>query len=134
MVNNMTDHRIIHDFIVDWFARFDRLDPIEMFLPDLHPGVDWDMPDIDRSLHGHDRVRNWYAGVLETLQRPTEHHVSNVQITDAAATFEVLFRARTTSGDTIEARVREHWRFDVRTDGNPLITSYSAEILEEAKV
>ena len=44
-------------FIADWFARLDRLDPIEAFLPDLHPEVHWDMPGVDLSLRGHDRVR-----------------------------------------------------------------------------
>ena len=119
-------------FIADWFARFDRLEPIEAFLPDLHPQVHWDMPDIDLSLTGHDRVRAWYIGVLETLQRPTEHHVSNIRVGDGTASFEVLLRARTFDGQLIEARVHEDWRFDFRPDGRPLITHYSAQMLEEA--
>ena len=128
----MTDYPEIRAFIADWFARFDRLDPIEAFLPDLHPDVNWDMPDTDRNLMGHDRVRAWYGNVLETLQRPTEHHVSNVKITLNEARFEVLFRARTVAGETIEARVQEYWRYDIRPDGRPLITSYSANLLQEA--
>ena len=128
----MSNETQIRAFIADWFARFDRLDPIEAFLPDLHPDVDWDMPDTDPALLGHDRVRAWYAGVLSTLQRPTEHHVSNIQVTPGAAQFEVLFRARTTTGETIEARVQENWRFDTRPDGRPLITKYSAKLLQEA--
>lgn len=119
-------------FIADWFARFDRLDPIDAFLPDLHRQVDWDMPDVDPSLSGHDRVRAWYAGVLETFQRPTEHHVSNIRVGDGTASLEVLLRARTFDGQLIEARVREDWRFDIRPDGRPLITHYSAHMLEEA--
>lgn len=128
----MTDHSEIRAFIVNWFARFDRLDPIEAFLPDLHPDVDWDMPDADISLKGHDRVRAWYAGILETLQRPTEHHISKVEVTSNTAQFEVLFRAKTVTGDQIEAYVQEYWRFDTRPDGNPLITSYSATLLQKA--
>lgn len=90
----MTDYPEIRSFIADWFARFDRLDPIDAFLLDFHPDVDWDMPDVDTTLSGHDRVRAWYRGVLETLQRPTEHHVSKIAIEPGTARFEVLFRAR----------------------------------------
>jgi hypothetical protein len=45
MVNPMTDtdHTRVRAFIADWFARFDRLAPIDAFLPNLHPQVDWDM-------------------------------------------------------------------------------------------
>lgn len=128
----MTDVAKITDFIADWFARFDRLDPVEAFLRDLHPQVNWEMPDADSRLNGHARVRAWYAGVLDTLQRPTEHHVSNIEIDPGQARFTVLFRARTQDGTQIEARVREHWRYDLQPDGRPLITSYSAQILEEA--
>ncbi|WP_170328486.1 hypothetical protein [Ruegeria arenilitoris] len=128
----MANDTQIRDFIADWFARFDRLDPIDAFLPDLHPQVDWDMPDTDRTLPGHDRVRAWYAGVLATLQSPTEHRVSDISVGDGAASFTVLFRARTFGGDTIEANVREDWRFDIRPDGRPYITHYSARMLEEA--
>ena len=120
-------------FIADWFARFDRLDPIGSFLPDLHPNVHWDMPDVDPALTGHQRVRAWYHGVLETFQRPTEHHVSNIQYDETSATFEVLFRARTFAGEIVEAHVREHWRFEIRPNGRPLITHYTAEILQEAE-
>ncbi len=129
----MTDYPEIRGFIADWFARFDRLEPIEAFLPDLHPDVDWDMPDVDTTLNGHDRVRAWYRGVLETLQRPTQHHVSHVAITPGAAQFEVLFRATTREEDHIEARVQENWRFVTRPDGRPLITHYSAKILQKAE-
>ncbi len=128
----MTDYPEIRGFIADWFARFDRLDPIDAFLPDLHPDVDWGMPDVDTTLSGHDRVRAWYRGVLETLQRPTEHHVSKIAIKPDEAQFEVLFRAATVSGDHIEARVQEHWRFETRPDGRPLITHYSTTFLQEA--
>ena len=128
----MTENPKLVGFIGDWFARFDRLDPIDAFLPDLHPQVVWDMPDIDRALTGHARVRAWYDGVLATLQRPTEHHVSDIEIGKGQAAFTVLFRARTHDGTPIEARVREHWRFDLRPDGKPLITHYSAQMLEEA--
>ncbi len=129
MVKYMNDYPEIRGFIADWFARFDRLDPIEMFLRNLHPEVAWEMPDADNSLTGHDRVRAWYAEVLKTLQRPTEHHVSKIDISPDTARFEVLFRARTFSGEPIEARVQESWRFDTRPDGRPLITSYSAKFL-----
>jgi hypothetical protein len=125
----MTDYPDIRRFIADWFVRFDRLDPIEAFLPDLHPNVNWDMPDVDTTLSGHDRVRAWYRGVLETLQRPTEHHVSNVAITPGVAQFEVLFRATTVAGERLEARVQENWRFETRPNGSPLITHYSAKFL-----
>ncbi|WP_170753471.1 nuclear transport factor 2 family protein [Ruegeria lacuscaerulensis] len=128
----ITDFPEIRGFIADWFARFDRLDPIDAFLPDLHPDVDWDMLDVDTTLTGHDRVRAWYRGVLETLQRPTEHHVSKIAIKPNAAQFEVLFRATTVAGDRIEARVHENWRFEKRSDGRPLITHYSAQLLQEA--
>lgn len=128
----MTEYPELEGFIADWFARFDRLDPIDAFLPDLHPQVVWDMPDIDRALNGHARVRAWYDGVLATLQRPTEHHVGDIDIGNGRAAFTVLFRARTHDGTLIEARVREHWRFDLRPDGKPLITHYSAQMLEEA--
>ena len=128
----MPDYPEIRSFIADWFARFDRLDPIGEFLPDLHPDVHWDMPDVDTTLSGHDRVRAWYRGVLETLQRPTEHHVSKVAIKPGAAQFEVLFRATTVAGEQIEARVQENWRFETRPDGRPLITHYSAKFLQEA--
>lgn len=133
MVNPMTDtdHTRVRAFIADWFARFDRLEPIDAFLPDLHPQVDWDMPDVDCSLTGHDRVRSWYQGVLNSFQAPTEHHVSDIEVGAGTATFIVLFRAATFDGVTVEARVREHWRFDLRPDGRPLITSYSAELLKE---
>lgn len=128
----MTDYPEIRLFIADWFARFDRLDPIDAFLPDLHPDVHWDMPDVDTTLNGHDRVRAWYRGALANLQRPTEHHVSNVAITPGAAQFDVLFRAATVAGERLEARVRENWRFETRPDGRPLITHYSATFLQEA--
>ncbi|NOD36499.1 MULTISPECIES: nuclear transport factor 2 family protein [unclassified Ruegeria] len=127
----MNDYPEIRSFITDWFAGFDRLDPIDAFLQDLHPDVDWDMPDIDAALIGHERVRAWYAKVLATLQSPTEHHVSNIEITPDAAQFEVLFRAQTIAGEAIEARVQENWRFDVRPNGRPFITSYSAKLLQE---
>lgn len=126
------DHTLIWAFIADWFTRFDRLEPIDAFLSDLHPQVDWDMPDVDRSLAGHDRVRSWYKGVLETFQSPTEHHVSDIQISEGKATFTVLFRAKTFDETTVEANVREHWHFDIRPGGRPLITTYTAEFLEEA--
>ncbi|WP_293574224.1 hypothetical protein [Phaeobacter sp.] len=90
------------------------------------------MPDVDLSLSGHARVRAWYDGILEIFQRPTEHHVSNIRVSDGTASFEVLLRARTFDGQLIEARVREDWRFDIRPDGRPLITHYSAQTLEEA--
>lgn len=131
-VIQVTDYPEIRGFIADWFARFDRLDPIDAFLPDLHPDVEWDTPDIDTALGGHDRVRAWYRGVLETLQRPTEHHVSKIVIKPGAAQFEVLFRATTVAGDLIEASVQEDWRFETRADGRPLITHYSAKFLQEA--
>ncbi|MCA0907719.1 hypothetical protein LCM27_15055 [Ruegeria marisrubri] len=127
----MTQNTEIRAFIADWFARFDRLDPIDAFLADLHPDVDWDMPDADPRLSGHARVRAWYAGVLETFQSPTEHHASDIETGDGWASFNVLFRARTHAGDTVEAHVREDWRFDTRPDGRPLITHYSARLLEE---
>ncbi|NOD77709.1 MULTISPECIES: nuclear transport factor 2 family protein [unclassified Ruegeria] len=128
----MNDYPKIRSFIADWFARFDRLDPIEAFLEDLHPDVDWDMPDVDATLTGHARVRAWYTDVLATLQRPTEHHVSKIKVTPGATEFEVLFRATTVSGEHIEARVQENWRFDTRPDGRPLITVHSAKLLQEA--
>ena len=127
----MTDNPEIRAFIADWFSRFDRLDPIEAFLGDLHPDVDWDMPDVDTALSGHDRVCAWYAAVLDTFQRPTEHHVSEIKITPGAAEFEVLFRAKLLGGGTIEARVQENWRYETRPDGRPLITFYTAKFLEE---
>ncbi len=127
----MNDYSEIRSFIADWFARFDRLDPIEAFLQDLHPDVDWDMPDVDTTLKGQERVRAWYANVLATLQRPTEHHVSKIEVTPGAAQFEVVFRAKTVAGESIEARVQENWRFDVKPNGRPLITSYSAKLLQE---
>ncbi len=130
----MNNYPEIRGFIADWFAQFDRLDPIEAFLPNLHPEVDWDMPDVDTTLNGHDRVCAWYRGVLETLQRPTEHHVSKVEIRPGAAKFEVLFRATTVAGDHIEARVQENWRFETRPDGRPLITHYSAQFLQETDI
>lgn len=120
-VVQVTDYPEIRGFIADWFARFDRLDPIDAFLP-----------DIDTALGGHDRVRAWYRGVLETLLRPTEHHVSKIVIKPGAAQFEVLFRATTVAGDLIEASVQEDWRFETRADGRPLITHYSAKFLQEA--
>ena len=119
----------ISAFIADWFARFDRLAPLDTFLPNLHPQVDWDMPHVDRSLSGHNRVRAWYANVVETFQRPTEHHISNLSVSATAASFEVLFRARTFDGQLIVARVQEAWRFDIMPDGSPLITHYSAKML-----
>lgn len=127
-----TDPAMIRAFVADWFARFDRLEPIDAFLPDLHPQVDWDMMDADRSLSGHDCVRSWYQGVLNTFQAPTEHHVSGIEIGEGKVSFAVLFRARTFDGATVEANVRENWRFDIRPDGRPLITTYTAELLKEA--
>ncbi|UWQ90854.1 hypothetical protein K3727_19220 [Rhodobacteraceae bacterium M382] len=127
-----TDHTIVRAFIADWFARFDRLEPVDAFLSDLHPQVGWDMIDIDRTLSGHDRVRSWYQGVLNTFQAPTEHHVSDIEIGEGKVSFTVLFRANTFDGTTVEANVREHWRFDTRPDGRPLITTYTAELLEKA--
>jgi len=127
----MTQTPDIPAFIADWFGRFDRLDPIEAFLPDLHPQVDWDMPDVDPSLTGHGRVKAWYVGVLDTFQRPTEHHLSNISVGDGTASFHVFFRARTHSGDWVEASVREDWRFEVQPNGRPLITSYAATFLDE---
>lgn len=127
-----TDYAKTRAFVADWFHRFDRLDPIDAFLPDLHPDVDWDMMDVDRTLTGHGRVRAWYAGVLQSFQAPTEHHVSNLAIGDGKLSFNVLFRARTFDSTLIEANVREQWQFDTRPDGRPLITKYSAHLLEEA--
>lgn len=132
MVTQMTPDKQIHNFIADWFARFDRLDPIDVFLTDLHPLVEWDMPDADPALSGHERVRAWYAGVLNTLLAPTEHHVSNIKVGDKTVSFTVLFCAQTYQGDKIEARVQENWRFEIRPDGRPLITHYSARLFEEA--
>lgn len=125
---------MIRSFIADWFARFDRLDPIEAFLPDLHPEVDWDMPDADQGLNGHDRVRAWYSGVLSSFVAPTEHHISDIEIGDGTISFTVLMRARTHDARLIEAHVHEDWRFVLRPDGRPLITHYSAKPLEKAKI
>lgn len=125
----MDQHEALLAFISDWFKRFDRLDPIDAFLPDLHPQVEWDMPDVDRSLTGHDRVRAWYTGVLETFRAPTEHHISDIDVQDGKVTFKVLFRAHTFAGEVVEASVRENWRFETRTDGRPLITHYSVKFL-----
>ncbi|MEX0300791.1 MAG: nuclear transport factor 2 family protein [Leisingera sp.] len=122
----------MHSFIADWFGRFDRLEPVEAFLADLHPNVDWDMPDADPNLEGHARVRAWYAGVLDTFQRPTEHHVTGITVGGSTVSFYVTFRSRTLRGGTIEAHVREDWRFEPRPNGRPLITHYSARLLEEA--
>ncbi|PSL19380.1 hypothetical protein [Shimia abyssi] len=129
----MTDtyQQIVRAFIADWFSRFDRLEPIDAFLPDLHPQVDWDMMDVDRSLFGHDRVRAWYVGVLQTLKAPTEHHVSDIEVGDGEASFNVLFRAKTYDGATIQANVHERWCFDIRADGRPLITKYTAQMIED---
>ena len=121
----------VHSFIADWFQRFDRLDPVEAFLPDLHPDVVWDMPDIDPNLHGHARFKAWYAAVLDTLVPPTEHHLSNITVAGNTATFNVQLRARTRDGTTIQANVREDWHFTPRADGTPLITHYTATFLQE---
>ena len=128
----VADFPEIRAFIVEWFQRFDRLDPIDVFLPDLHPEVVWDMPDVDRTLSGHARERDWYETVQAALQRPTEHHVSKIKIASDTAEFEVLFRARNVSGSALEVRVQESWRFERRPDGRPLITYYSAKVLQEA--
>lgn len=122
----MQDNQKIKDFIADWFSRFDRLDPIEAFLPDLAPDVDWDMPDADLSLTGHDRFKAWYEAILNTFERPTEHEISNIEIADGSLSFYVVLRARFKNGGSIEAKVREEWRFDVRPDGSPLLTHYKA--------
>lgn len=127
----MNSNTTINDFIADWFHRFDRLEPAEAFLADLHPEVDWNMPNVDPELHGHERFRAWYADILKTFQRPTEHHVSDISVAGDAASFKVLLRARTIDGEAIEINVREHWRFKLRADGRPLITHYSVELLEE---
>ncbi|MBE1284169.1 MAG: hypothetical protein GJ676_12735 [Rhodobacteraceae bacterium] len=128
----MKDTTNVTSFIADWFERFDQLAPIGSFLPDLHPQVHWDMPDTDPDLHGHDRVRDWYDKVLATFTRPTEHHVTDIQVSDHDATFNVLFRGRTHQGELIELSVRETWRFEIRADGRPLITQYSASLPYEA--
>ncbi|MEX0277893.1 MAG: hypothetical protein AB3N19_10270 [Ruegeria sp.] len=114
----------IRAFIADWFARFDRLDPIEAFLPDLHPDVERNMPDLDTDLTGHDRVRLCYAGVLETLRKPTEHHVSEADVTPGTTSFEVLFRAKTKTGNRDEAPVSVDWQFAIRSDGRPPKAAY----------
>jgi len=130
MVKDMTHETEIRAFVADWFARFDRLEPIDAFLTDLHPNVVWDMPGIDLALAGHARVRDWYAGVLKTFESPTEHHVSQLEIGAETVSFNVLFRARTHQGDTVEAHVHEDWRIEIRPDGRPLITQYSAREIE----
>lgn len=120
----MPDDTNIRAFIADWFARFDRLNPIEAFLPDSHPGVEWNMPDLDTDLTGHDRVRLSYAGVLETPRKPTEHYVSEADVTPGTASFEVLFRAKTNTGNRVVAPVRVDWQFAIRSEGRPHKAAY----------
>lgn len=117
-------------FIADWFGRFDRLDPVEAFLPDLHPDVDWDMEDADRSLHGHARFKAWYAQILKTLQAPTEHEISDIRLSGNTVTFRVAVRARLMDGTPISLTAAERWTFALREDGAPLITAYAAKILD----
>ncbi|MEM9629750.1 MAG: NAD(P)H-dependent oxidoreductase [Pseudomonadota bacterium] len=127
----MSNEAVMKTFIADWFQRFDRLDPPEAFLKDLDRNVEWDMPNVSPSLHGHDRFLDWYAGVLESFEAPTEHHVSKIALDSGTAEFEVLFRARLKDGSSVEARVREQWRYILRPEGQPLITHYSATSIEE---
>lgn len=127
----MTQEHIIKGFIARWFEQFDHLADAEVFLADLTPDVIWDVPDVDTSLHGHERFKAWYAGVLEILERPTEHHVSNIEIGEGSASLKVLFRARLKDGGRLEVQVQEHWCFELREDGQPLITHYVAIPLEE---
>ncbi|KIC46422.1 hypothetical protein RA28_01060 [Ruegeria sp. ANG-S4] len=82
------------------------------------------MPDLDTDLTGHDRVRLWYAGVLETPRKPTEHHVRKVDVTPGTASFEVLFQAKTKTVKRVEAPVSVDWQFAIRSDGRPLKAAY----------
>ncbi len=127
----MPHETTIKRFLSDWFGRFDRLEPIEVFLPDLHPDVVWDMEGIDENLHGHARVKAWYAGILAQLKTPTEHHLSQIEVDTDTVQFEVLFAAETKEGIKIGGRVKEHWRFETRADGRLLITHYKATPLDD---
>ena len=126
----MDTNQIIKDFITDWFQRFDRLDPVEAFLPNLAPNVDWNAPDSDLSLTGHDRFKAWYDDILETFERPTTHDVSNVVIGDGVAEFDVKLGARTKAGESVALTAREVWRFQQSEAGQPLITQYDVSIKE----
>ncbi|MES0811816.1 hypothetical protein ABLO27_20170 [Roseibium sp. SCPC15] len=129
----MSNEAAMRAFITDWFQRFDRLDPPEAFLEDLDPNVEWNMPDVSVSLSGHERFLDWYAGVLESFEAPTEHHVSKISAGRSSADFEVLFRARLKNGSCVEMKVREQWQYVLRPDGQPLITRYSATPVKEEK-
>jgi ketosteroid isomerase-like protein len=115
-------------FIANWFARFDRLDPVDAFLPNLHPDVIWDMPDIDASLHGHDRFRAWYATVLSTFTSPTTHRLSDIHITENEVRFTVEMHANLLDGAPVHITAKEHWRYSLTAAGSPLITHYTVEI------
>jgi hypothetical protein len=126
----MTSETRMIRFITDWFQRFDRLDPPEAFLPNLAPDVEWDMPDIDPGLHGHNRFLAWYAGIRDLLEAPTEHRISGIALQGNSVSFTAAVAARTKSGEHLELTAEETWQFRFREDGEPLITHYSAKLLD----
>ncbi|PLK70268.1 hypothetical protein C0V73_12875 [Rhizobium sp. TH135] len=124
----MDKKQIMYNFITDWFYRFDRLDPVDAFLPNLHPDVEWDMPDVDRTLHGHARFRAWYVGVLASFLRPTQHDLSEIDVQEGTVSFKVRLRAQLAQGSHVDVTAREIWRYQLSEEGFPLLTHYSVKI------
>lgn len=125
---NMERYPEIQAFIADWFQRFDRLDPVDAFLPNLHPDVVWDMPDVNEALHGHARFKDWYAYILNTFARPTVHDLSDIQVTDKEVSFSVELRAKLLDGSALNVTAHEQWRYEIDRDGQPIITHYAVQI------
>lgn len=125
--DDMTQHHQMRAFIEDWFRRFDRLDPVDAFLPNLHHDVVWDMPDIDHDLHGHARFKAWYEQVLSTFAPPTVHDLHDIQITENEVRFSVELRARQLDGTPFHVTAKERWRYSLTSAGVPLITHYTIE-------
>ncbi len=118
----------VRDFVIEWFGKFDQLAPAEDFIPYLDPMVDWDMPDADPSLFGHEKFRAWYASILDSFVPPCIHDISDVQISHNTLCFAARFRGNLKVGGQIDARVRETWKYTLRPDGTPNITHYKVTL------
>ncbi|MDD7911531.1 nuclear transport factor 2 family protein [Pseudovibrio exalbescens] len=123
----MTHEDPIRLFIAQWFRRLDRLDPPETFLPFLDPEVEWNLPDADHTLHGHDRFLAWYQSILDVVEPPCTHHVSNIVVDKDTVEFDVCVEARLVSGQVMHERAHETWLFTTTAGGSISIKRYSAD-------
>tara|TARA_B100000749_G_scaffold280259_1_gene275673 strand:- start:33348 stop:34862 length:1515 start_codon:yes stop_codon:yes gene_type:complete len=112
-------------FVFHWFSLFDRNAPVTEFLPKLSDEVDMKFPEA--TLESHEDFKDWYAGVLETVETAS-HDIQDLEISKVSeALYQidlvVLWKAKNFDGTNVEFRAQQHWEVQVGSDG-PKIKKY----------